>query len=148
MSAQALWTLVGGLAVLLLGAAYEIRRTRVRLDRVMDTMNAERAALVSTLRRHDAKRVKAEVLRDLANRYGSVQETATLNRIAREQYVPGGPDVPALWLRHHADLLDPDVFTEERVAEPRMDVRIEVGTDADPLNVAARLSHEVMRGRL
>lgn len=52
----------------------------------------------------------AKRLRLLADRYeDSADEVIIMNRIKREQWKPEGPVLPVLWLRYHADLLDPPI---------------------------------------
>lgn len=42
-----------------------------------------------------------------ADAWESVEERMHLERLAREQYQPGGPSMPAIWLRDRAESLHP-----------------------------------------
>lgn len=54
----------------------------------------------------------ARTLRSAADRWDSVEEAAMLTRMAREKYKPGGPSMPAIWMRAEADRLDPQSIKE------------------------------------
>lgn len=47
----------------------------------------------------------AQVLEVAASDYASAEAHHNLDRISRTVYKPGGPPVPAIWLRERADLL-------------------------------------------
>lgn len=51
-------------------------------------------------------RIRSDLLRTLADRWDSVEEQPNLRRLAAEEYSPGGPSMPAIWLRQQARLID------------------------------------------
>lgn len=87
---------------------------------VMDTAIRAQAALTEEIEvSHDdcvaqmieavSDRYAAERLRALALAYDSPEEIRTMRAIQRTQWKESGPRLPALWLNHHADLIDPTV---------------------------------------
>lgn len=67
---------------------------------------ADHAACTAHIADVTSRRFVAVALRDLAERYDSVPEQRVLTSL-RRRWLESGPSVPALWLLHHADLLDP-----------------------------------------
>lgn len=73
----------------------------------------DHAACTAHIAEMTSKRWGAVILRDLADRYDSAAEVRVINQIKREQWKPEGPVLPVLWLRYHADLLDPPAGDEK-----------------------------------
>jgi hypothetical protein len=48
----------------------------------------------------------AERMRELADKWDTSDEMSEHNRIANTLYKPGGPSVPAIWLREKADQIE------------------------------------------
>jgi hypothetical protein len=46
------------------------------------------------------------ILLAAAEKFDSIEEQQNIKVLAREQYTPDGPSVPALWLRQLADKMD------------------------------------------
>lgn len=61
-------------------------------------------------------RAAADALRAAADRWDSVEETRVKDTLARKFYKPGGPSMPAIWLRHEADRLQALDPIEEQLA--------------------------------
>ena len=89
--------LVGSLCARIARLDKELRFTRARNHGlcVMDIIEIVHGA-------HDAT-----LLRNLADKWDSPAEQGNLTILARERYSPGGPSMPALWLRAQADRLEP-----------------------------------------
>ena len=110
-----LLSLVGLLAVALAWAGGRIER----LQRELRFNLARR----HTLCLMDIKEVvsashDAALLNRLADRWDSPDEQGNLRILAREKYNPGGPSMPAIWLRQQADIIgllnSESEFTPER----------------------------------
>ncbi len=67
---------------------------------------SEHAKCVAHIASVTSDRMVAVAFRDAADRWDSVEEQPNLG-VIRRQYKPNGPSVAALWLRQHADRLDP-----------------------------------------
>lgn len=92
------------LVVLIAILADEVLRSRADVDEERDAQHAKCIAHVADV---TSKRIVAMALREYARRWDSVEEKANLIALAREQYKPGGPNMPAIWMNQQADLLDP-----------------------------------------
>lgn len=77
------------------GALREVRHLRARAH-VSCMMNIE--TIIS--KGHDEA-----LLLSLADKWDTVEEQGNLQVLAREHYTPGGPSIPALWLRQQADII-------------------------------------------
>lgn len=75
--------------------------------------DADHAACTAHIADVVSDRFAAVVLRDLAERYDSVRGVSVMMKIQREKWTPDGPTIPALWMLHHADLLDPPNQTDK-----------------------------------
>jgi hypothetical protein len=85
----------------LLAAAYfQVRRLEheVRFVRARNHTACIMDIKEAVSRGHDAA-----LMRRLADKWDSTEEQGNLKVLAREQYTPGGPSMPALWLRQQAD---------------------------------------------
>ena len=56
-----------------------------------------------------SNRAMAQTIRNLAERWDSIEEQANLRRLANERYSPGGPSMPVIWLREQAELMEKGV---------------------------------------
>lgn len=86
--------------------AYEIVRGNDRLE-------ADHAMCVAHTADVSSDRILAMFARELARRWGSVEEKSNLIQLGREQYHIGGPSMPEIWLNQQADLIDPKNRPEE-----------------------------------
>ncbi len=77
-------------------------RQHAELDAEEDTDHAKCVAHIADV---VSARFGAVMLRDMAERYDSVPEVATMMKIKREVWTPDGPTMPALWMLHQADVL-------------------------------------------
>lgn len=82
----------------------------IKIERLLDEKDSRtgtehddciKAIAASVSRSHSAS-----LMRHLAHKWDAVEEQANLQTLAREQYRPGGPSMPAIWLRHQADLTE------------------------------------------
>jgi hypothetical protein len=82
-------------------------RIEVLQERERERVAAAHGVCLSRIELLIGDKHAAETLRRYAEKYGSVAEKTTHMRLAREVYTPGGPDMPVIWMRYYADLLDP-----------------------------------------
>lgn len=90
----------------------------IRLDEVHRdvafALDEQHDQCVAQVTKHVSDLYAAQVLTLAAADYDSPDEAGILLRIAREEYVAGGPSMPALWLRDRAArLIVPDEYEEE-----------------------------------
>lgn len=78
---------------------------------------AEHAKCIAHIASVTSNRFVADRLRQLAEKWDSIEEQANLKQLARERYKPGGPSMPRIWLRQQAELLDPTEIDFNEVAE-------------------------------
>lgn len=102
-----LWVMMSllGLSLVALAAVGLLYGERQRLAR--DEEKADHAKCIAHIASVTSDRFVASRVRDLAERWDSIEEQGELRRLANEKYTPGGPSMPVIWLRHQADLLDP-----------------------------------------
>jgi hypothetical protein len=93
-----------GLVLLVAFLADEVIRLRSYLNNDLEDDHAKCIAHIADV---TSKRFVAVALRDLAERYDSVEERSTIAQIKRVEWTLDGPPLPVLWMLHHADLLDP-----------------------------------------
>lgn len=101
-----MWVLLSLIGLLLtlvayLGLLYGDWSRRVREEEKAD--HAKCMALVASA---VSDRMVAQNLRAMADKYDSMEEMPTRDRI-RRTHDPDGLSVPAMWMKHQADLLDP-----------------------------------------
>lgn len=79
---------------------------------------------VSAISEFCSDRLIAQWLREHAEKWDGVDMRPLLLRLGREQYQPGGPSVPAIWMRYEADRIDPrpetDTVAEYNLAGERI----------------------------
>lgn len=92
------------LVLLVAFLADEVIRLRHYLNEDLEDDHAKCIAHIADV---TSKRFVAVALDDLAERYDSIDEKHIIEKIKREEWTPGGPSLPALWLYHHADRLYP-----------------------------------------
>lgn len=84
----------------------------VKIDRLQERSRLaqtwDHAACTIGLMEAISKAHDADLLRRAADRWESPDEQGNLRILAREKYSPGGPSMPALWLRQQADLIQID----------------------------------------
>lgn len=80
------------------------------LSQALADNRTERASLIdrvlSSLGDIERRRNQVTVLRQMADRWDSHEEQPVLQRLADEEFVPGGPSMPVIWLRYQADRLE------------------------------------------
>jgi hypothetical protein len=84
------------------GLLYGERQRQTRLEE-----KADHARCIAHLASVSSNRFLAARLRDLAQRYDSVEEAATFAELARTRFNPDGSSMPALWLTLQAERLEP-----------------------------------------
>lgn len=62
---------------------------------------------VSAVAEFCSDRLIAQWLREHAEKWDGVDMRPLLQRLANEQYKPGGPSMPAIWMQYEADRIDP-----------------------------------------
>jgi cytochrome c556 len=101
----ALVVIVLALLALLAAACIKVERVQEEIrDRDFDEYHRS----VEDIARHVRGAHDAALLHRMADRWESVEEQGNLRTLAREQYTPGGPSMPALWLRQQASLIQPE----------------------------------------
>jgi hypothetical protein len=99
--------LVAAIIVLVLLLAY-LADCVIRLQAgVTNTDKADHAKCIAHIADVTSNRMVAVALRDLAERYDSVQGQRELHRARARWLDSTGPTVPAMWLLDRADELDP-----------------------------------------
>lgn len=93
--------LAGLLAATLVGAYNQTERLRDQIQYEQDEHAACHDKTLALLTAA-SKRSDAALLDSTADAWESIEEQGTLKRLARERYHPGGPSMPALWLRDRA----------------------------------------------
>jgi hypothetical protein len=76
-----------------------------RVERIASQNNADHAKCIAHISSVVSRRVVAEAMRTAAEKWDSVENQLVIGRI-RNEYVPDGTSVPALWLREQADLME------------------------------------------
>lgn len=102
-----------GLALVTLagvGLLYGERHRQFRLDE-----KADHAKCVAHLTATSSNHFVAARVRDLADRWDSIEEQGNLRRLANERYTPGGPSMPVIWLRYQADQLEGGTSTDDMI---------------------------------
>lgn len=94
------------LALCLLIAVLADEIVRLRADRIEDVED-DHAACIAHIADVTSRRVIATAMRDLAVRYDQSDGQRELRDIRGGEWTKDGPSIPALWMMHHADLLDP-----------------------------------------
>lgn len=67
---------------------------------------AEHAKCIAHIASVTSNKFLADRIRDLADKYDSVEEITVHKNLARTQYTVDGASMPAIWLRHQADLIE------------------------------------------
>lgn len=75
------------------------------------TRAGQHAVCILTIQQAISGAHDAVLLRQLADKWDSVAEQGNLRVLAREQYSPGGPSMPAIWLRQQADIITERIDT-------------------------------------
>lgn len=75
-------------------------------EELRDRDFTEHYSCIDSINRAVSAAHDATLLRHLADRWDSVEEQGNLRILAREKYLPGGPAMPALWLRQQADKIE------------------------------------------
>lgn len=107
-------TIVTGLLITLLVGL--LLAACIKIEKVQDEVRREVAA-----RHHDSldfidmlqAKHEAYLLRRLADQWDHPSEQGVLSKLAREKYNPGGPSMPAIWLREQANKIDPTLKEEK-----------------------------------
>lgn len=75
--------------------------------RLSEEHRADHAKCIAHVADMTSNRVAALHIRTLAERYDTVGEMPVLSQLRRESKIGEARTVPAKWMLHHADLLDP-----------------------------------------
>ena len=94
--------------VVLNGLVLVLARHIVRLS---EEHKADHAKCIAHVADMTSNRVAALHLRTLAERYDTVGEVPVLTRLRRAHKGDDDRTIPAKWMLHHADLLDPENAT-------------------------------------
>lgn len=86
-------------------------------ERVIEEKNIHESCheAVEAVLRTASKRTDASALRAAADKWDSVENQTLLKRLGRDEYEPGGPSVPAIWLRIQANQMDPAIEADEGI---------------------------------
>lgn len=82
------------------------------------TLEAQHTYCVSAISEFVSDRLIAQSLRTMAEKWDNVETQPLLTTLAREKYEPGGPGMPAIWLRYEADRIDPKPEQHDYIACP------------------------------
>jgi hypothetical protein len=97
------------LTVGLVGAVLFIRAEhqdfKDAVERADRAKSQSHAFCLATINASVSRAHAADVLEDAAHRWDAVEEQGHLKVLAREHYVPGGPSMPAIWMRDRAAML-------------------------------------------
>jgi hypothetical protein len=109
------WLLMSlfGLALVALagvGLLYGERQQQARLDE-----QADHAKCIAHIAEVTSNRFVAARLRELADKYDSIEERPVMTKLQRQHFA-SGPSVPSSWLNLQAELLDPTKFDLNEVA--------------------------------
>jgi hypothetical protein len=99
-------------AVTLLAMA--VRRIEFLTDEQGDDMAHEHAKCMSMVAAFVGDEFAARVLEAAANDWDSAEEMGNLKMLAREEYKPGGPSMPAIWMRKRGESLRRKTHSEDQ----------------------------------
>lgn len=89
-----------------------------KIERLQDDIRArdrvDHSACLDAISRYLADSNEAAILRKYAEKYEDPLEQSVLNRLAREVYRSGGPNMPTIWLNYYADKIDPNTTEKEK----------------------------------
>lgn len=99
--------------VVLAFACKRLEEVQQEAREAVDERKAMQAHTFKLLANLDRARNEASILRQMAVKWESVEEQSNLIRLARENYTPGGPSMPTIWMREQANLIDRQRSEEE-----------------------------------
>lgn len=100
------WVVAVALLVLLAVACYKVEVAQREVTKMWAWYEDRHIEALHILQSLNTRRDKAAGLREAANRWDDPALRPELERLAREYYTPGGPSMPAIFMRLEADAIE------------------------------------------